>query len=173
MSNSSSVLVSSCLLGQPVRYHGRAADCASPTLSRWRAEGRIVAVCPEVSGGLPTPRPPAEIEAAASGEAVLRQVARVMDDTGADVTTPFVAGAQHALAVARRRGIRVAVLKEGSPSCGSGFTYDGTFSGGKVAGNLGVTAALLRAEGIRVFSEHELDAADAFLRQLDDDLPAI
>ncbi|CFT82637.1 Uncharacterized conserved protein [Bordetella pertussis] len=66
----------------------------------------------------------------------------------------------------RERGIRVAVLKEGSPSCGSGYTYDGSFSGARIARE-GVTAASLRRAGARVFSEHELDAAQAWLRHLE------
>ncbi|WP_087686650.1 DUF523 domain-containing protein [Pandoraea sp. PE-S2R-1] len=162
------ILVSSCLLGQPVRYHGRAAPCeaeAAAILERWRKAGIIAAVCPEVAGGLPTPRPPAEISAAAGGERVWQQVARVIDDTGADVTAEFIDGAQRALAIAQRHGIRIAVLKEGSPSCGSTFVYDGTFTGARIAGR-GVAAALLREHGIEVFSEHMLAAADARLDAL-------
>ncbi|WP_150681506.1 DUF523 domain-containing protein [Pandoraea pneumonica] len=163
------VLVSSCLLGQPVRYHGRAAACetdAAAILDRWRDAGLIAAVCPEVAGGLPTPRPPAEITGANSGQRVWQQMARVVDDTGADVTAAFVDGAQRALALAQRYGIRIAVLKEGSPSCGSTFVYDGSFTGAKIAGD-GVAAALLREHGIEVFSEHTLAEADARLRALD------
>lgn len=162
------VLVSSCLLGQPVRYHGRAAACesdAAAILDRWRDAGLIAAVCPEVAGGLPTPRPPAEITGAVSAERVWQHTARVVDDTGADVTAAFIDGAQRALALAQRHGIRIAVLKEGSPSCGSTFVYDGTFTGAKIAGR-GVAAALLREHGIEVFSEHTLAEADARLREL-------
>ncbi|MNP19347.1 hypothetical protein D3C76_1118690 [compost metagenome] len=85
--------------------------------------------------------------------------------TGEDVSAQFLAGAQLALALVRRHGIRIAVLKSGSPSCGNVLTYDGTFSGTKVAGE-GVTTALLRREGVQVFSELELEAAELALKQL-------
>ncbi|OZI55319.1 purine-nucleoside phosphorylase [Bordetella genomosp. 5] len=154
------VLVSACLLGRPVRYDGRGAPRVHPVLARWQAEGRVVAICPEMAGGLPTPRPPAEITHGDGGARVLDGLARVIDITGADVTTPFVNGAQAALDAARQHGVTLAVLKEGSPSCGSGYIYDGSFSGQRLAGQ-GVTAALLAAAGVRVFSEQEFDAADA------------
>ena len=160
------VIVSSCLLGRPVRYDGGGTACGHPIVARWLIEGRVVAVCPEVAGGLPTPRPPAEIEAAKGGHAVLLRGARVVDATGHDVTPAFVRGAQHALAVARSAGARIAVLKEGSPSCGSGYTYDGSFSGGR-APLAGVTAAALRNGGIRVFSEAQLEEAAAYLERLE------
>lgn len=157
------VLVSACLLGRPVRYDGGHKRSASPILARWIAEGRVVAVCPEVAGGLPTPRPPAEIEAGAGGDRVLAGRARVIDVTRADVSTAFVAGAHLALELALRMKVRVAVLKEGSPSCGTAFIRDGAFSGTRVHAH-GVTAALLVQHGIRVFSEHEFDSADACIR---------
>ncbi|AJC19415.1 DUF523 domain-containing protein [Pandoraea pulmonicola] len=163
------ILVSSCLLGQPVRYDGghaaRATDAA--ILERWRLANLIVPICPEVAGGLPTPRPPAEISGASSGDAVWQSLARVMDDTGADVSAAFLEGARRALALAQRHGIRIAVLKEGSPSCGSASIYDGSFSTRKIAGE-GVTAAWLRRHGIEVFSEHTLAQADARLRAIGD-----
>ncbi|MBF8754129.1 DUF523 domain-containing protein [Pseudomonas guariconensis] len=150
------VLVSACLLGQPVRYDGR--DSGHPDLlQRWQAEGRVVPLCPEVAGGLPTPRPPAEIPGG-QGAAVLDGQAQVVTVTGLDVSEAFLAGARQALALVREHGIRVAVLKAGSPSCGNRLTYDGTFSGVKVPGE-GVTTALLRREGVQVFSELELEDA--------------
>lgn len=160
------ILVSACLLGRPVRYDGSGKRIDSVVVDRWRTEGRIVAFCPELAGGLPTPRPPAEIAHAAGGAAVLARAAAVVEATGADVTASFVAGARQALLEARQHGIAVAVLKEGSPSCGTGFTYDGRFSGTRVD-KPGVTAALLSAHGIAVFSEHALEDADALLRTLD------
>lgn len=159
------ILVSSCLLGERVRFDGRDKHSGSAVLQRWLQEGRIVAVCPEVSGGLPVPRPPAEIERAAGGAAVLAGRARVVDDRGGDVTRCFVAGAERALALVREHRIRVAVLKARSPSCGTGMVYDGTFARRLVDGD-GVAAALLRGHGVRVFDEEHLDAADAFLREL-------
>lgn len=157
------VLVSACLLGQPVRYDGRASGHPD-LLQQWQAEGRIVPLCPEVAGGLPTPRPPAEIPGG-QGAAVLDGDAQVLTVTGEDVSAQFLAGAQLALELVRRHGLRIAVLKSGSPSCGNRLTYDGTFSGTKVNGE-GVTVALLRREGVRVFSELELDAAELALLRL-------
>lgn len=158
------VLVSACLLGQPVRYDGRASGHPD-LLQRWQAEGRVVPLCPEVAGGLPTPRPPAEIPGGQGGQ-VLDGQAQVLTVTGEDVSAAFMAGAQLALALVRRHGIRVAVLKSGSPSCGNRLTYDGSFTGVKVTGE-GVTTALLRREGVQVFSELELDQAAQALRHTD------
>ena len=158
------VLVSACLLGQPVRYVGRASGHPD-VLQGWQREGRVVPLCPEVAGGLPTPRPPAEIPGG-QGSAVLEGQARVVTVAGEDVTAPFVQGAHLALALVQRHAIRVAVLKSGSPSCGNRLTYDGTFSGTRVEGE-GVTTALLRRAGVQVFSELELDAAVQALDALD------
>lgn len=150
------VLVSACLLGQPVRYDGRSSGHPD-LLQLWQQQGRVVPLCPEVAGGLPTPRPPAEIPGGQGG-AVLDGEARVVTVQGEDVSAEFLAGARLALELVRRHGIRVAVLKSGSPSCGNRQVYDGTFSGCKIDGE-GVTSALLRREGVQVFSELELETA--------------
>ena len=160
------ILVSACLLGQAVRYDGGEQRCAHAILLRWLREGRVVALCPEVAGGLPVPRPPAEIVAAGGGLKVLAGLARVVDASGRDYSRQFVSGARQALEQALAANIRIAVLKDGSPSCGSGFTYDGTFTSRRVA-HPGVTAALLRQAGIEVFSEHQLPEADDLLRRFD------
>jgi uncharacterized protein YbbK (DUF523 family) len=149
------ILVSACLLGAPVRPDGSDKRSHHPVLQRWVDEGRVVSLCPEMLGGLGTPRPPAEIVAK-----------RVVTRDGVDVTAAFEAGANIVAGEARHHGIGVAVLKEGSPSCGSSFIYDGTFSRTRVAGE-GVTAALLRERGIAVFSEDEIEAADAFVTTLE------
>ncbi|UNP88641.1 DUF523 domain-containing protein [Aeromonas encheleia] len=138
------VLVSACLLGQPVRYDGQSKGILSDWLSTLGAEGRTLAFCPEVAGGLPTPRPPAE-----------RQGELVMTASGLDVTAEFDRGAELALEICLAQGIRFALLKEGSPSCGSGRIYNGRFEGVSMAGE-GKTTALLRRHGIRVFSEDQL-----------------
>lgn len=145
------VLVSACLLGAEVRHHGGAATVEHPVLRRWREEGRVVGVCPEIAGGLPAPRPPSEIRGL-----------RVVTRDGRDVTSAFQSGADAAVRVARDLGIRVAVLKSRSPSCGTGQIYDGTFSGQLAPGD-GVTAAALRADGVQVFDETQLEEADAAL----------
>ena len=163
------ILVSSCLVGRPVRYDGASKPLGADLLARWRAEGRLVPVCPEVSGGLAVPRPPAEI-VGGDGHAVLDGTARVRANTGKDVTAEFVRGAQAALDTARRAGARIALLKEGSPSCGGNRIYDGTFTRKSVPGE-GVTAALLQREGIHVFSEDELPAVEALLHDLEANRP--
>jgi len=155
------VLISACLLGQRVRYDARDAAVHDDVLARWEREGRIVAICPEVAGGLPVPRPPCEIQGG-GGIDVLEGRAFVRDPAGNDATAAFRAGAERALELAQRHGIRVAVLKERSPSCGHAEIYDGTFGGRRIAGE-GVTAALLRRNGILVFGESELAEADRAL----------
>jgi uncharacterized protein YbbK (DUF523 family) len=158
------VLVSACLLGAKVRFHGGSAELAGPVLERWRDEGRLVSFCPEVEGGLPTPRPPAEIcrQPLPHGERLLRVIA----SDGRDVTEPYRIGADAALIMAQRHRIRVAILKDGSPSCGSSFVYDGTFSGRRTAGE-GLTTARLRAAGVSVFSEGEIEAAAELVTRLE------
>lgn len=160
------VLVSACLIGEPVRYNGAHKGSGHPILTRWRAEGRVVALCPEIAGGLPVPRPPAEIAGGAGGAAVLAGRARVVDREGHDLSPAFVAGAQQAVALARQHGLRLAVLKENSPSCGSATTHDGRFGPGLVP-LPGVTTAALRAAGVAVFSEAQFEQADALLRALE------
>ncbi len=160
------VWVSACLLGERVRYDGGHKRCDDDILLRWQEEGRVVAFCPELAGGFPTPRPPAEIEHGAAGWQVLQAQARVVDVAGLDVSALFVAGAQAALRRVQALGLRVAVLKEGSPSCGTGHIYDGSFSGRTKPGQ-GVTAALLAAHGVWVFNETQLALAQARLHALD------
>ncbi len=145
-------LVSACLLGIPTAYdgEGRLVD----ELRALAAEGRAVPVCPEVAGGLPIPRPPAEV-VGGSGEDVLDGKAKVVTIDGEDVTAAYIRGAEVALAVARRCGATTAVLKARSPSCGPSHIYDGTHSGVLVPGR-GVTAALLRRAGLEVVSEEGL-----------------
>ena len=150
------VLVSRCLLGHRVRYDGGASGPYA-LLAQWQAEGRVIALCPEVAGGLPTPRAAAEIPGG-QGVEVLAGKAAVITTEGEDVTEAFVSGARQALALVERHGIRIAILKANSPSCGNRQTYDGSFSGVKVEGQ-GVTAALLSRAGVQVFSELELEEA--------------
>ncbi|PAA44443.1 purine-nucleoside phosphorylase [Pseudomonas fragi] len=150
------VLVSRCLLGHRVRYDGGASGPFA-LLAQWQAEGRVIALCPEVAGGLPTPRAAAEIPGG-QGVEVLAGKAAVITTEGEDVTEAFVSGARQALALVERHGIRIAILKANSPSCGNRLTYDGSFRGVKVEGQ-GVTAALLTRAGVQVFSELELEEA--------------
>jgi uncharacterized protein YbbK (DUF523 family) len=149
------ILISACLLGERVRFHGGDARVDHPILQRWHHEGRLVPICPEVIAGLTTPRPAAEITTIAVGR-------RVLTAAGADVTGAFERGAQAAIAACAAHDIRIAILKDGSPSCGSRSIYDGTFSGRRVDGQ-GMTAARLVERGVAVFGENEIDRAAAYL----------
>lgn len=151
------VLASACLLGEPVRHHGRDAKSDDPILARWFAEGRVVSACPEMLGGLPSPRPPAEIDPATG---------RVMARTGVDVTAEFELGARVVRRMCEDHGVRVAILKSNSPSCGTVVIYDGSFSGAKRPGD-GLTAALLRANGVAVFDENQLEEAARHVEALE------
>ena len=136
------ILISACLLGVPCRYDGAAKP--HPLAAALAERHELVPVCPEQLGGLPTPRPPAERQ----GDAVRTQA-------GADVTEQYRRGAEEAARLCRLLGCQAAVLKERSPSCGSGEIYDGTFTGARVPGD-GVTAERLRAGGTPVYGESEL-----------------
>lgn len=140
------ILVSACLCGVNCRYNGGSKPDAG-VLALLR-EGKAIPVCPEQLGGLPTPRPPAEIQEG-DGAAVLLGSARVRNKEGRDVTEEFIKGAEETLRIGRMFQAERAILKANSPSCGCGSIYDGTFSGGKRQGD-GVTAALLRENGIQV-----------------------
>lgn len=159
------ILVSTCLLGQPVRYNAADAPSDKKILSQWQSEGRLVHFCPEISAGFPIPRPPAET-VGGDGELVLLGKAKVYEDTGADVTGMFVEGAKKAVEFAKRNRVQVAILTDGSPSCGSTYVYDGSFKGGTAPGK-GVTAALMEQNGIRVFSENQMEEAQVYINELE------
>lgn len=146
------VLVSACLAGRACRFDGSANP--DDGVARLVAEGRAVLVCPEVDGGLGTPRPAAEIQGG-DGADVLAGRARVVTRAGEDVTEAYVEGARRALEAAREAGAEVAVLKARSPSCGKCGVYDGSFSRTLRTGD-GVTAALLTANGVNVLSDDEI-----------------
>ncbi len=150
------VLVSACLCGDRVRWDARLREDRSDVLDRWLAEGRVVRLCPEVEGGLPVPRPAAERQSDG----------RVRTLEGLDVTDAFARGAAHAVALAALHDVAFAVLKEGSPSCGSGFVWDGRFTRTKLEGGAGVTVEALRRAGVRCFSEREWAEADALLTSI-------
>lgn len=149
------VMVSACLMGQPVRYDGRSKSGAALALARLQAEHELVPFCPEVAAGLPTPRPAAEIQAGLGAD-VLAGKARIIGCDQVDVTAAFIEGAYRALAQCQALGIRHAVLTEASPSCGSQRIYDGTFQGQTRSGQ-GVTTALLSQAGIQVFNPQQID----------------
>ena len=138
-----SILVSACLLGTPCRYDGKSK--ANPDVLALSGSYNLIPVCPEVAGGLPTPRVPSE-----------RIGDKVMMRDGRDVTDNYRSGAQEALRLCRLHNIKIAILKERSPSCGKGEIYDGSFSG-RLTARDGVTAELLTKEGIRVIGESEIN----------------
>ena len=135
------LLISACLLGVQCRYDGGSKPVMSTVALM--EQYQLIPICPEQLGGLPTPREPSE-----------RRADTVVSRSGADVTAQFRRGAEQALHLARLYGCKAAVLKERSPSCGSGEVYDGTFSGRLTPGD----AALLKANGIAVYGESDLDA---------------
>ena len=137
------VLVSACLLGCPCRYDGKSKPCEA--VLALMDKHTLIPVCPEQMGGLATPRPPAECKAGG-----------VFTETGTDVTAQYRRGAEEALHLARLYGCTHAILKERSPSCGSSGIYDGSFSRALIPGD-GVTAAILRQNGITVLGESEVE----------------
>lgn len=136
------ILVSACLLGVRCRYDGSAKS--SEAVRALADSYTLIPVCPEQLGGLQTPRMPSERH----GESVTAK-------DGTDVTDAFYRGAEETLALAQLLGCKTAILKANSPSCGCGHIYDGTFSGRIVPGD-GVTAALLKQNGIAVYTDESM-----------------
>ena len=135
---------------------------------QWQKAERLVAICPEVAGGLAVPREAAEIEPVGKMSTELEPLSdtvRVVTVSGQDVSNEFMRGAEAALALAQSLDIRLAILTEGSPSCGSQTIRDGSFTGAKRHGE-GVTCSLLRQHGIRVFAHKNLKLARQYLRTL-------
>ncbi len=155
------ILVSACLLGEPVRYDGNHLFQQNAGLQAWQQQGRLVSFCPEVAGGLDTPRAAAEI-VGGDGYDVLAGKARVIDNTGRDVSAAFISGAQQALAICHKEHIQLAILSARSPSCGDGHIHNGQFSRQLKVGS-GVTAALLKQNGVTVFNQHTVDSVAPYL----------
>ncbi len=143
MMKKQTILVSACLLGVCCRYDGESKP--NSEVIKLREKFTLVPICPEVDGGLPTPRTPSE-----------RVGDRVLMRDGTDVTENYQRGAEEALRLARQLGCKAAVLKARSPSCGKGQIYDGSFSG-TLCQRHGVCAELLLEEGISVYTEDEID----------------
>jgi uncharacterized protein YbbK (DUF523 family) len=146
-------LVSACLLGIKCRYDGKAA--LEPKLLKLLKEDQIIPICPEQLGGLPTPREPAWI-VGGDGSDVLKGRAKVISRSGRDVTENFRMGAEEALRLAKLFGVKCAILKSKSPSCGCGEIRE-PFSFDKLKDGDGVTAALLKKNGVKVVSEENLE----------------
>lgn len=136
------ILVSACLMGMSCRYDGKSNQLSK--LQALMKQHICIPVCAEMFGGLPTPRPPAE-----------RQGNRVVTEDGQDVTDAFIRGTAEILRLADLYHCKAALLKENSPSCGSGKIYDGTFTGTLVEGD-GITTQLLKQKGIKVYGESQI-----------------
>ncbi len=154
------ILISACLCGHNCTYRGDNNYVDLRIIKDWIDEDRLIPVCPEVKGRLGIPRNPSEIR----GDRV------VMSD-GRDVTEEFERGARETLEIALEEDVIFAILKENSPSCGSNAVYDGTFSGKRIPGE-GITAALLKKNGITVYNELQIVEAYRELDQaeFDDDM---
>ena len=135
-----------CLLGEPCRYDGKSVPLDGTIIEKLKEKYTLVTVCPEQEGGLPTPRIPAE----RMGKNVVRR-------DGVGVTAVYRKGAEVALSLCRRFGISIALMKAKSPSCGAGRIYDGTFSGTLTDGD-GVTVSLLSGNGIKIFTENDVNS---------------
>ena len=139
-------------MGENVKYSGGNNKIENPIIEKWKNEGRLIPICPEVEGGLPTPRPPSEIKDN-----------HVINNLGCDVTEQFACGAQISCEKAKNSGAKYALMKQGSPSCGSKLIYDGTFTGIKKPG-MGVTARLLSDMGIKIFDENEINILNNIIK---------
>ncbi len=155
------LLVSACLLGEKCSYNGREIGLSIGVGQALQQRFDLVAVCPERLGGLPNPRPPAEIYHG-DGKAILSRTATVVDCTGRDVTAAFIRGAEATLELAHQSGVNIALLKARSPACGNEQIYNGSFTG-TLRNGIGVAAALLETNGIQIFNEEQLD--QLFLRE--------
>ena len=146
------ILISACLLGERVRYDAKIKKLENSLIDQWFAQGLLLAICPEVGGGLATPRPASEIQ----------EDHAVQTQQGQDFTLAFQKGAQKTLQLALNNNIKIAILTEKSPSCGSHQIYNGQFTGTLMTGE-GITTQLLRAHGIQVFNQFELAKVAAII----------
>lgn len=144
-------LISACLCGVNCKYNG--VNNSHPYFMDLLKKGALLPVCPEQLGGLPTPRSACEIKGG-SGADVINGQAQVNNKDGEDLSFFFIKGAAETLQLAQQAGISEAILQSRSPSCGCGKIYDGSFAGKLVSGD-GVTAALLKMNGIKVWNDED------------------
>lgn len=159
------IAISACLMGIPCRYNGETVSC--PDLVKQCAGYPVILFCPEVLGGLLTPRSPAEI-CDGTGVEVLKGQAQIRNAEGNDVTQFYLVGAQRAAALLKECNVQLAVLKEKSPSCGLHYIYDGSFTGQLVKGS-GVCAQLLKNRGIQLCNEAEMDVVSQYFLEKTND----
>ena len=145
------ILISSCLLNIKTQWD---EDCKDYEEFKCLVRrGKAIFGCPEQLGGLPTPRPPCEIEHGKTAKDVLLGKGKVTSNKDKDTSREFIKGAKYVTEICAAYRIKYAILKAKSPSCGSQKTYDGTFTGRKIAGK-GILAELLEENGIKVYNEH-------------------
>jgi len=137
------IIISSCLLGNNCKYNG--LNNYNSLVEELKKYYELIPICPEVFGGLNIPRDPSEIK----GDMVISK-------NNKDVTNEFYLGANIALDIAKKNNIKIAILKEGSPSCGNNYIYDGTFTKTKINGS-GITARLFKDNNIKIYTENEID----------------
>lgn len=145
------IIVSACLAGVNCRYDGCLLE--NKLIKKLVSARQAIPLCPEVMGGRPVPRAPAEIKGG-TGEDVLTGKAGIIDREGRNVTQEVITGVNYVAAAAKRMNVRIFILKTKSPTCGYGQVFDGTFTGKLVPGN-GVMAAALLREGIKIYTEHD------------------
>jgi len=153
------ILISACLLGEKVRYDGGDMRVYNLIIKNWKKLSLLIPLCPEVSGGLPTPRKPAEIVSLNDDNT------KVINIENINVTQKFIRGAKTALEVCKQNNIKLAILTESSPSCGSGLIHNGRFDGKKIPGE-GITTRLLRKNNIQVFNQFQIEQALDFYQTL-------
>lgn len=144
-------LISACLCGVNCKYSG--GNNLNKDCMKLLENNEAILICPEQLGGLATPREPSEIRGN-TYEIIQDKKGEIVTRSGKDVTNNFIKGAKEVLKIAKESGIKAAILKDGSPSCGSRYIYDGTFSGNKIKGE-GITCKMLREEGIDIISDKE------------------
>ena len=141
------LLISSCLLGENVKYDGSNNGLSKDILDKLKEKYELFSFCPEVAGGLPTPRIPCEI--------ISQNPLKIVNKNNEDKTIEFVNGANKTLELCKKEGIKIALLKANSPSCSNSFIYDGTFNSIKIKEN-GVTTKQLKNHNITVYNETEI-----------------
>lgn len=151
------ILISSCLIGNKVRYDGGHCKVSDQCIQSWQNAKVLVPLCPEVHSGLPVPRLSAEVRNY-SAISTMQEKTKVFDKENSDITHNYIEGAKAALRLCNKFSIKMAILKEYSPSCGVQKIYDGNFSGRKIKG-MGVTTSHLLQNGIKVFSEYQIQEA--------------
>ncbi len=162
MKKKEKLLASACLLGERVRFDGQVLKISDERIFKWAKEKRFIPICPETMSGLMVPRVPCEIEPGKTAQDVIDGNAKIISQEGRDYTEDYLFGAQVCVNLAKRNNIRIAILKQRSPSCGTKQIHDGHFGPNLVDG-MGIAALMLQQAGVHVFDETQLDEVEALL----------